>query len=370
MQWSRFFVYYKDIDLVFKKAEDAVTVVEIDDEYTYMLAMAPWHYTDPLGPFLTKKIGFNIMVPQPIEAEYPVQYYSLISGWKIMAEQELRDYVVYELEEPQPPSEGFEVDCSLESKHYTRGTPGSIRLGVISASADEFIASIEIDGKVLTSEKFSLSEGSNNLRLGFDTGSLDSGRIQLRLNFAATNFDVSFDQEILVIDNEKISKIREKVSELGKQRADDLKIKESLVTIEWMLESLEGKIVSLKPHQAPWLVQDLIDRLENDMKKIESGESLFVKGEQLRLVLRSKQDGTLQPYSMYIPPTYEEGTSGLIVILHGSGTNDERSLKHAEPLDKFDGTKMIIVAPFARGESHQYLPEESIQEIIEVTEND
>ena len=31
-------------------------------------------------------------------------------------------------------------------------------------------------------------------------------------------------------------------------------------------------------------------------------------------------------------------------------------------------TKMIIISPLARGESHHYLPEESIQEIIEVTD--
>jgi predicted esterase len=84
--------------------------------------------------------------------------------------------------------------------------------------------------------------------------------------------------------------------------------------------------------------------------------------------LRSEQDESLQPYSVYIPPTFEEGSSGLIIRLHGSGTNDERALKNVSPLEKFDSTKMMVVAPFARGESHHYLPEESILDIIEVTE--
>ena len=104
------------------------------------------------------------------------------------------------------------------------------------------------------------------------------------------------------------------------------------------------------------------------MQKVESGESLFVRGETLRFGMRSELDGTLQPYSLYIPPTFEEGRSGLFVMLHGSGTNDERFLKGLSPLSKYDKTKMMVVAPFARGESHMFIPEESLLDIIEVTE--
>ncbi|MFW9810248.1 MAG: prolyl oligopeptidase family serine peptidase [Candidatus Thorarchaeota archaeon] len=364
LQWSRFFVYYKDIDLVFKKIDDAVIEVEIDDGYTYMLAMAPWQYADPLGPFLTKRIGFNIIVPQPIEAEYPVQYYSLISGWKIMAEQELRDYVVYNLENPQTPIEGFEIECSLKSKHYSKGERGFVQCGVNSPSDVELEASMVTDGKTLVCKKVGLSKGLNYVEIEFDTTVLDTGRNCLEVCLG----EESIRLEVLIFDSERISLIEAKVCELSKNSTDNLEMKESLVTIEWMLESLNNEIESLKPHQSPWHIQELIEKLETAMKQVESGKSLFGKGEQLRMGLRSKQDDTLQPYSIYIPPTYDRGKSGLIVVLHGSGTNDERSLKNAGPLDKFDRTKMIVVAPLARGESHSYLPEESVQEIIEITE--
>ena len=368
LKWSRFFVYYKDIDLVFKRIEDAEIVVEIDKEYTYMLAMVPWYYADPLGPLRTKRIGFNIIVPQPIESENPVQYYSLISGRRIMAEQKLRDYVVYELEDPQPPSSGFEVDYALESKHFSKGEPGSVRFCVNTQGGGEITASIEADDATIATGTFNLSSGVNDLRLGFDTESLGTGRNQLRFNLTATSFEESFDLDVLIIDFDKISEIREKVSKISKQGSDNPKIKESLVAIEWKLELLEGEISALKPHQAPWNIQELIEQLERDMSHVEKGEDLFVRGEQIRLGLKSKQDGSLQPYSMYIPHTFEEGTSGLLVMLHGSGTNDERAMKVAEPLERFDEPGMMIVTPFARGESHLYLPEEAILEIIEVTE--
>ena len=368
LQWSRFFVYYKDIDLVFTKAEDGETVVEIDNEHTYMLAMAPWNYADPLGPFLTKVIGFNIIVPQPIEAKHPVQDYSLIPGWKIMSEQELRDYVVYELEKPQPPSSGFEIEYKLGNKHYSQGTPGLIRLGVNSSSVDKIDVSIEAEGNVLASKKFRLSKGLNEFSLEFDTSLLNAGRIQLKLILGTSSSQSSHDLELLIINDEKISEMRKKVSMLSEESTYDLKMSESLVTIDWLLESLDEELASLKPHQSPLKVEELIARLERDLRTVESGESLFVMGRQLRLGLQSKQDATLQPYSLYIPPTYEEAISGLIVLLHGSGTNDEQSLRRAGPPEKFDKTRMILVAPLARGVSHYYLPEVSIQEIIEITE--
>ena len=364
MKWSRFFVYYKDIDLVFKKAEDGVIVVEKDSEYTYMLVMAPWHYANPLGPFLTKKIGFNIIVPQPIEVKYPVQYYSLIPGWKIMAEEEMRDYVVYELEEPRPPPKGFEMECSTDSKHYSIGEPISIRLGMNASSEMELDALVMIHNDATPAKELVLSQGLNLREFQIHPEGLQPGRTPLKLNVA----DKSVDLEVLIIDPERISKIEKKVAELSKQSKDDLQIKESLVSIEWMVELLKKELQSIKPHQAPWHIQNMIERLEEDMKRVEAGESLFVKGEPLRLGMRSRYDSTLQPYSMYIPPTFKQGSSGLLINLHGSGTGDERALKNMEPLNKFDKTGMIIVAPLARGVSHMYLPEESILEIIEITE--
>jgi predicted esterase len=364
LKWSRFFVYYKDIDLVFKKAEDGVIVVEKDDEYTYMLVMAPWHYADPLGPFLTKSIGFNIIVPQPINAKHPVQYYSLIPGWKIMAEQELRDYVVYDLEDPRPPEDGFEVECSLDNKYHKKGEPITIHLGLNASSDMTLDASVVVNDETVADKELVLSQGMNTLQLEFHTESHQTGRIPVTLNLAGK----SYGMEVLIVDSERIFKIEKRVAELSKQKTNYLQLKESLVTVEWMLELLEKKLQSLKPHQAPWHIQGLIDRLERSMQRVESGESLFVRNEPLKLGMRSELDGTLQPYSLYIPSTFEEGTSGLLIMLHGSGTNDERFLEGIGPLNKYDKTRMMVVAPFARGESHMFIPEESLLDIIEVTE--
>ena len=364
LKWSRFFVYYKDIDLVFKRAEDGIIVVEKDEEHTYMLVMAPWHYADPLGPFLTKKIGFNIIVPQPIKAKHPVQYYSLIPGWKIMSELDLRDYVAYDLEEPRPPEKELEVECSLDSKYHEKGEPITIHLGVNAPDDMTLDASVVLGGETTVERELVLSQGMNTLQLTFNPESHYIGRIPITLNLSGQ----SYDMEALIVDSEKISLIGERVAELSKKKTEDLKLKGSLVTIEWMLELLESKLQSLKPHQVPWHIQELIDRLENGMQQVESGESLFVRGEALRMGMRSQIDGTLQPYSLYIPPTFEEGTSGLTVMLHGSGTNDERFLKGLKSFSMYDKAKMMAVAPFARGESHMYVPEDSLLDIIEVTE--
>ena len=368
LQWSRFFVYYKDIDLVFTKAEDGIVKSETDEKYTYFLVMAPWSYADPIGPFLTEKVGFNIIVPQPIEAKYPTQYYCLIPGWKIMSEQELRDYVVYEMESPRPPAQGFEVEFMITSKHYSQGKPGLVRTAVNSSADTELEASLELGGELVLARSIAVKKGMNEIELPFETGSLTPGRTDILIALSSSEQKERFSSEILVLDEVRLTAAQKRVGRLKKHSTGDLKIVESISTIEWLLESVQKKLDSLKPHQSPWTVLDMIERLEDSLARVEAGESIIKKGVQLRLGLRSKQDETLQPYSMYIPPTFKEGESGLVVMLHGSGTNDERTLKRLGPLDKYDKTKMIVVAPLARGESHYYLPEEAIQEIIEITE--
>lgn len=68
-----------------------------------------------------------------------------------------------------------------------------------------------------------------------------------------------------------------------------------------------------------------------------------------RYAYRSAVDGSLQPYSLYLPPGYStDKRFGLVVALHGAGGNDYEmaaSLAPARPED------MLIVAPYGRGNS-------------------
>jgi hypothetical protein len=71
LQWSRFFVYYKDVALLFKKSEEAQIVTEKDSLFSYFLVMIPWKLAQPLTPFITEQIGLNFWAAQAIEAEIP-----------------------------------------------------------------------------------------------------------------------------------------------------------------------------------------------------------------------------------------------------------------------------------------------------------
>jgi Predicted peptidase len=68
-----------------------------------------------------------------------------------------------------------------------------------------------------------------------------------------------------------------------------------------------------------------------------------------RYAYRSQADGSIQPYSLYLPPGYaKDRRYGLVVSLHGSGGNDYDQaslLAAARPED------MLVLAPYGRGNS-------------------
>jgi len=108
-----------------------------------------------------------------------------------------------------------------------------------------------------------------------------------------------------------------------------------------------------------FLVSELEGRVPEGLKTREStllaiGDAYSVAygaaplGGLHRYAYRSVLDGSVQPYSLYVPEGYDPGRSyGLVVALHGAQGNDwdmAASIAAAEPRD------MLIVAPYGRGD--------------------
>jgi predicted esterase len=162
--------------------------------------------------------------------------------------------------------------------------------------------------------------------------------------------------------------MEKQIEKLKGRKAPNMEMVESTTTLEYLQESARQDLRSLKPYSSFSELQSRLDRITDGISKVQSDRSLFVRAEAIRMGLRSRQDGTLQPYSLYIPETFKTGQGGLIVLLHGSGTNDTTMVGESSHFVFFERTGMIIAAPFARGESHYYLPKEAMEEIVELTE--
>jgi predicted esterase len=124
----------------------------------------------------------------------------------------------------------------------------------------------------------------------------------------------------------------------------------------------------LKPYSSFEGIQKTLDRIQMGISTVKANQSLFVREKPVRMGLRSAQDQSLQPYSLYLPDSFRPGSGGLVVLLHGSGSNDAKMLAKPSVLEWCEKTGAVAVAPFARGESHFYLPKEALGEIVELTE--
>jgi len=114
-------------------------------------------------------------------------------------------------------------------------------------------------------------------------------------------------------------------------------------TLDFLAAGIEGSLSSS------------ITDFEQAVKAFEEIEALAGKVEAggafprgfWRYAFRSPLDGSIQPYSLYLPPGYRrDGRFGLSVHLHGASQDDvaaARNLASAEPPD------MLILAPYCRG---------------------
>ena len=367
LQWSRFFVYYKDVDLVFKQSKDGQIFIEKDGKSSYLLVTVPWKLAEPLTPFITKYIGLNLWAAQTIEAQIPVQFHMLQKSEKLIAEQQLRDYSLYEFEEPNAPQKEYEITYLLESKHLSLKTPGKIQVSINSPSEDHLTIQILINGKVSSTET-KISKGINRRSLQFDTENLSVGQHQLQLEICSKNLSYSEDVKFWIYDLNEFSEIEKSINKLKEQPTSNMEISESIATLEYLFESSMNELEKLKTYLSFDKIQGYFDSIREGISRVKASESLFVKGKSIRLGLRSEQDNSLQPYSVYIPNTFTLGSGGLLVLLHGSGSNDTSILAKPSALEWSERTGMIVVAPFARGESHFFLPKEASSEIVELTE--
>jgi poly(3-hydroxybutyrate) depolymerase len=85
---------------------------------------------------------------------------------------------------------------------------------------------------------------------------------------------------------------------------------------------------------------------------------------------RSAIDGSLQPYSLYVPKTYDSTKSySLIVALHGF-TSDPVSSMKTLAIKRLQPEDFIVAAPFARGDmGYLSIAEQDVLDVIENTQS-
>jgi poly(3-hydroxybutyrate) depolymerase len=121
-------------------------------------------------------------------------------------------------------------------------------------------------------------------------------------------------------------------------------IPDPAATLEILARAIEG---SLPSSVAGFdLALQALAEVEALAGTAEAGDS-FPRG-LWRYAFTSSLDGSVQPYSLYLPRGYKrEGRYGLVVNLHGASGSD---LTAAAPLAAAEPPDMLVLAPYCRGD--------------------
>ena len=161
----------------------------------------------------------------------------------------------------------------------------------------------------------------------------------------------------------------------GELFAEDEKFRNSMPNLEVRFDWIQEYMEKAPPHIGIASIEEWMDEVKTLIESVEEGNpAFFPLGSIGRYAHRSGIDGTLQPYSIYVPRDYDEEVPiALFVALHGSGVDEVsyavnmgRLINQARV--QLQTPKMMMIAPQARGFSDWYLGN-SGKDVIECIEH-
>lgn len=350
--WKNRFIWYKNVDLDIIFLKNSVVNVIKKDRYV-IHTMVPFTEIEPIHGYFMSHYGFNISYVQNHPKGKNV--YILTSDSNIQSEQSYRRYLEYNFETPKP--KGNTYHCRLTSKHGPQQV--SPILECIICTTESCEVCICVDDKV--EMRFQIESGMTKKLI--EIPRLQIGHYEFNV---ALKIGTEVKSYTLLYDVYDLSMIDEIQNDVEALLLTDVLPVQSQLTLLYDIKNLMENLMILKPYESFETIMMYFNKISEKLNFLKRGHHLFFRQEVIRLAHRSKLDNTLQPYSLYLPETINDGTL-LLVYLHGSGT-DDTSLSYAQSMHQFaEEINAIILAPYARGTSHFYCTDEAIQDILELT---
>ncbi|MTI96323.1 MAG: hypothetical protein FH749_12745 [Firmicutes bacterium] len=356
---QRKFIWYKNIDLTFIPLEGTDVRHSTESAWQYFAVRTPWHELTPYHPWLDRLIGFNLSYVQAVPDGRNT--YMLRRDERIQSEQSPRLYATFSPIYPRN-AHILKGVSRLSSKHATQGALLTLELVLNSPRTQTLEFSFTVDESAPVTFSAQLQPGINRLHQPIATAGLAPGEHSVRVGGQWKG-----NEHFFIYRTDELAEISRAVNSLTHQLPPDEISKESVTFLKFKVKELRDKFGALKP-------QDNFGDLAREMaatwsllRTVQAGSNHFVPGARIRAAICSRQDNSLQPYSIYIP----KGTATprqLLIYLHGSGEDDRSLFNSTQMLKLAEDLHVILVAPFARGTSHAYVPWEALEDIAEVTQ--
>ncbi len=367
-------VYFPSVDV--RQIDLMIVPDEKNKVISYEMSI-PFKYLIPFKPFLQDKWGINLIYADSDLGQRDLALLYPDTGYDTELSNKRKgaifQFVNHTPEEP-------EMQMILNAFHFFHDEEKAVILAVNSPDARtgwEMRTILLGPGaeNIPHSETFALKKGMNILRFELEEKDYATGPYDFSVGVLDDKGSLVFkeDNRFFILNRTEFAKFRSKLEEIEKSDLDTKgeKFVKSLPTLEIRFDWIEEFMEEASPYEGIAAIDEWHDEIKTLFENIDKGEpAVFPLGSIGRYAHRSGIDGTLQPYSVYIPRDYNEDTpTPLFVALHGSGVDEvSYALNMAELLSvarmRRGLPRMIMIAPQARGLSDWYLGD-SGRDVIE-----
>ncbi len=128
----------------------------------------------------------------------------------------------------------------------------------------------------------------------------------------------------------------------------------SYLGMRYKLDELEEQVRKFDPKENPKEIEGLVTTIASWMDQFEVNQNIYSKTGYVRTAFRSETDGTLQPYSLFLPDNFKFfQPHKLIVALHGSGVDEVGFMQVVGKM--FADLGYVVASPRGRDLSDWYV---------------
>ena len=215
------------------------------------------------------------------------------------------------------------------------------------------------------SKKVTIQNGKQIITENIDVKKLDISLYSINASLK----DVTWNQTFYKFNPNKVKELEDEIRNL-KELETTLLLENSIYTLEYKLLEINELIETFHYRDDPAkLQQELLD-FKQLIDNCRKNKSLFSHSGYLLSAFRSKDDNSLQPYSIFLPEDFDSNKGyHLIVGLHGSGVDEVGFTGYmGKNLQELGVSNTIFVGPRGRNLSDHYVgqSEEDVVDIITI----
>lgn len=329
----------------------------VEDGVISLEALIPWEIVPPHHPWLSESIGIDVLFAHAVD-DGKTEIYTI--AFEDPSQSSI-DHAHYQLCEFEVPAAGEIAQIFVQSsRNVVRGNALELKTVTLATTEHEdelMLRLLSGEGDYVKGESLRIvaaEPGVTREEHSIALGDIPPGgyRVQWLCSQCASKGEFG----LSVLESIDSSSDLERLKRL--EGIDDV----VLNTIMFRAEEIQRALASTRPYETCSRVRPAMDAYPRMLRAAEAGESILRAG-AIRLAYRSSLDQTLQPFTVVLPAGFDPcKTYPLLVHLHGS-ERDDTSVGFFRGL--YQGTEMIVAAPYGRGTSNHFVKDNAQEDIRE-----